>query len=87
MNGIKYLLDSNIILGIIKGNPDAGIKLKGINLKTCAYSSVTRMELLGFPDITANEIKIISSLLSQMAQLRTQDLIKPETTEPSGTAV
>ena len=69
MNGIKNLLDTNIILGIIKGNPDAGVKLNGINLKVCAYSSVTRMELLGFPSITANEIKIISSLLEQMSQL------------------
>ena len=79
MNGIKYLLDSNIILGIIKGNPDAGIKLKGINLKACAYSSVTRMELLGFPDITTNEIKIISSLLSQMAQLSIDSAIEDKT--------
>ena len=69
MNGIKYLLDTNIILGIIKGNPDVGEKLKGLDLKNCAYSSVTRMELLGFPAITTNEIKIISSLLKQMTQL------------------
>jgi len=34
MNGIKYLLDTNIILGIIKGNPDVGAKLKGLDLKT-----------------------------------------------------
>lgn len=69
MNGIKYLLDTNIILGIIKGNPNVGAELKGLDLKNCAYSSVTRMELLGFPAITTNEIKIISSLLKQMTQL------------------
>ena len=79
MNGIKKLLDTNIILGIIKGNPDAAIKLQGINLKACAYSSVTRMELLGFPDITSDEIKIISLLLEQMSQLSIERAIEDKT--------
>ena len=46
MNGIKYLLDTNIILGIVAGNSDAGIKLKGINLENCAFSSVTAVHLI-----------------------------------------
>ena len=53
MNGIKCLLDTNIILGIVKGNADAVSKLKGLDLKNCAFSSITRMELLGFPGITS----------------------------------
>ena len=68
MNGINYLLDTNIILGLVTGNAGAVSKLKGGNLKNCAFSSVTRMELLGFPDITRHEIKIIFSLLNQMTQ-------------------
>ncbi|NOR70428.1 MAG: PIN domain-containing protein [Methylomarinum sp.] len=79
MNGIKYLLDTNIILGVVAGNYAAGIKLKGIDLENCAFSSVTRMELLGFPNITQNEIKIISSLLSQMSQLTIQRTIEDKT--------
>lgn len=69
MSGIKYLLDTNIILGIVKGNSDVVLKLKGVNLRDCAYSSVTRMELLGFPNITNDEIRIITSLLEQMEKL------------------
>jgi len=79
MNGIKYLLDTNIILGIVAGNFDAGIKLKGINLENCAFSSVTRMELLGFPNITQDEIKIISTLLELMTHLTINRAIEDKT--------
>ncbi len=79
MNGVKYLLDTNIILGIIKGNPDAGIKLKGINLKTCAYSSITRMELLeDLKDLaTVAELKNepTISLDSVIKKLKANDLL------------
>ncbi len=79
MNGTKYLLDTNIILGIVEGNSDAGTKLKGIDLENCAFSSVTRMELLGFPNITQDEIKIISSLLELMTQLSINRAVEDRT--------
>ena len=81
MNGIKCLLDTNIILGLIKGNLDAGTKLKELNLKNCAFSSVTRMELLGFPGITQHEINIITALLSQMTQFSIDRIIEDKTIE------
>ncbi len=79
MNGIKCLLDTNIVLGIVKGNPDAVTKLKGLELKNCAFSSVTRMELLGYPDITQDEIEIITALLEQMTQLSIDRAIEDKT--------
>lgn len=79
MNGIKCLLDSNIILGIVKGNLDAISKLNGFDLKNCAFSSITRMELLGFPNITPHEIKIISALLKQMTQISIDRAIEDNT--------
>jgi len=79
MNGIRFLLDTNIILGLIKGNLDATQKLKGLELNSCAFSSITRMELLGFPNITQNEIKIISALLKQMSQLGIDQTIENKT--------
>jgi len=71
MSGIKYLLDTNIIIGMYERSPAVITLLqnKQTRISECAYSSVTRMELLGFPAITTNEIKIISSLLKQMTQL------------------
>lgn len=79
MNGIKCLLDTNIILGVVKGNVDAVSKLSGFELKNCAFSSVTRMELLGFNGITPHEIKIISALLGQMTQISLDRAIEDKT--------
>ena len=79
MNGIKCLLDTNIILGIVKGNVGAVSKLKGLDLKNCAFSSITRMELLGFPGITPHEVKIISALLKQMPQISIDRAIEDKT--------
>jgi len=81
MSGIKYLLDTNIIIGMYERSP-AVIELfksKQVTINECAYSSITRMELLGFPEISATEIKIISSLLSQMRQLNIQYAIEDKT--------
>ncbi len=79
MNGIKYLLDTNIILGIIKGNNDAIALLKTMDLSCYAYSSITRMELLGFTRITPHEIGIINELLNNMLQIRVDEGIENQT--------
>jgi len=47
MNGIKYLLDTTIIIGKYEHNPTV-INLfntNHISIDQCAYSSITRMEL------------------------------------------
>ena len=81
MNGIKYLLDTNIIIGMYERSP-AIISLfenKRAAINECAYSSVTRMELLGFLSITKDEINIISALLSQMTQFSIDRVIEDKT--------
>lgn len=67
MNGINYLLDTNIIIGLLKGNGQAVNLTQGINLLACAYSVITRMELLGFVGITEYEERTIKALLDRMA--------------------
>ncbi len=69
MNGIKYLLDTNIIIGVIKGNEQATSLVNGIKLYSCAFSVITRMELLGFSGITEHEERIFKVLLSKMERL------------------
>ena len=69
MNGIKYLLDTNIIIGVIKGNEQAVSLVKGIGLSSCAFSVITRMELLGFSGITEHEERTFKVLLSKMTRL------------------
>ncbi len=76
---VKYLVDSNIVLGLVKGHAEAGDILKDIKLYQCAFSSVTRMELLGYTGITENEIAVISALLSQMLPLQIDHTIENKT--------
>lgn len=70
MNGAKFLLDTNVIIGLIKANPAAGALLqeRGLDMAQCAYSSITRMELLGFPDITETEKQRITAMLGHMTR-------------------
>ncbi|MBX9637308.1 MAG: type II toxin-antitoxin system VapC family toxin [Nitrosomonas sp.] len=71
MSGIKYLLDTNIIIGLYQRNPMVLdlLKSKQVKIDECAYSSITRMELLSYPAITPADIKTIESLLTRMTHL------------------
>lgn len=61
MNGIKYLLDTNIIIGVLKGNSQAIGIAKHIDLSACAFSAITRIELLGFLGINDREEKPLTA--------------------------
>lgn len=69
MNGIDYLLDTNFILGLLKSVPEtlALIEQRQIEARQCAYSAITRMELLGFPGLTPDEEALIGCKLAQLA--------------------
>ena len=71
MNGIDYLLDTNFILGLLKSSPDtlALINDRRIGAQQCAYSAITRMELLGFPGITSAEELLIQDRLARLTYL------------------
>lgn len=71
MSGTKYLLDTNYILGVLKCQPEiqADIALRALTIGQCAYSSVTRMELLGFPGITRQEEALIRQKLERLVYL------------------
>ncbi|MBL1264518.1 type II toxin-antitoxin system VapC family toxin [Candidatus Methylomicrobium oryzae] len=78
MSGIKYLFDTNVILGMYR--KDAAIlqlcATKAITLPECAYSAITRMELLGFPGITLEEERAIHNLLERMTHLSLTPMIE-----------
>jgi predicted nucleic acid-binding protein len=71
MSGVKYLLDTNFILGMLKSTPEvlAVVGSSGLMTRQCAFSSVTRMELLGYPGITADEDALIRQRLAQFTLL------------------
>ena len=71
MSGSKFLLDTNFVIGLLKGNEqvDRYLKEHSINVSECAYSFITRIELLSYPRITESEIAAITSLLNAMQYL------------------
>ncbi|MFM8333881.1 MAG: PIN domain-containing protein [Candidatus Methylumidiphilus sp.] len=68
MNSTKFLLDTNYILGLAKGQPDVidNIKQRGADSRWYGFSSISRMESLGFTAITPEEEKVIASLLGKL---------------------
>ena len=64
MNGIKYLLDTNMVIGFLQRSPLvlALFQSKQIKITECAYSSITRMELLSFSSLSLSEQLVIESL-------------------------
>ena len=71
MSGINYLLDTNFILGILKSSPAVlgEISERKILASACAYSVITRMELLGFPGITSAEDGLIRQKLESFTPI------------------
>lgn len=71
MSGIKFLLDTNFILGMLKRTPAVleVLRAKRLTSDQCAYSAITRMELLGFPGITSTEEQLIRSTLDRFKYL------------------
>ena len=57
MSGLNYLLVTNIIIGLYNRNAAilALLQDKFIRINQCAYSSITRIELLSYPDLTVSD--------------------------------
>ena len=81
MNGIKYLLDTNIVIGLLQRDLIVLdiLQDRQIQISECAYSAITRMELLSFPSITPTEKEAIVFLLSRMTYLTITPVIENET--------
>lgn len=67
MNGAKYLLDTNIIIGLCKHSEPVKTIITNYQIRSseCGYSAITKMELLGYPKITQHEFKTIQTLLAK----------------------
>jgi predicted nucleic acid-binding protein len=78
MNGIKYLLDTNIVIGMYQRHALVLeiVHSKRIAINECAYSSITRMELLSFPNITDAEEQAIKTLLLLMTNCSISPIIE-----------
>lgn len=78
MNGVKFLLDTNIVIGLLKQG-QAVLPNEDIHLAACAISQITRMELLSFPQITAEEDSAIRSFIACVTVIQLSEAIETAT--------
>jgi len=65
MSGIEYLLDTNVVIALLKALPAAMDLLEQHPdmLEKCAVSQITRMELLSFPKLDSESTASIQMFL------------------------
>ena len=73
MNGIEYLIDTNILIYIMQGNPE--VKYFA-NEEVLAVSYITEMEALGKYHISASEKQIISGFINRCHIIEMNSKIK-----------
>lgn len=71
MSGVKFLLDTNIIIGLLNRHASVLALISELNFcwEACAFSAITRMELLSYHSITEQEMSAIEQLLARMTYL------------------
>ena len=81
MSGIKYLLDTNTVIGMLNSNPAATGLKKKIKLKPehTAISQITKIELLGYAGITVAEETTIKLFLSKITVISIDTEIEAQT--------
>jgi predicted nucleic acid-binding protein len=84
MNGNpSLLLDTNIVIGFLNGDKaiTSFLTTPAKNQKTFIVSQITRMELLGFPNISLDEEIVIKQFLDQTIILALSDEIADKVIE------
>lgn len=68
MSGPSFLLDTNFIIGLTKAHEPVleQVAQKQVDVSDCAYSFITRIELLSFGSLGSEEERIIETLLDAM---------------------
>lgn len=66
MSGPEWLIDTNVVIGLLKGYEPAVQLAENVrlDLTRSAVSQITRMELLGFPLLAESEAIQINSFLA-----------------------
>ncbi|MDH2919323.1 MAG: type II toxin-antitoxin system VapC family toxin [Sideroxydans sp.] len=78
MSGISWLLDTNVVIGLLKQQP-AAIALaesQKLELSQSAVSQITRMELLGFPGLVDEEERAILEFLQSCQVLLIDEAVE-----------
>lgn len=75
MNGIEYVLDTNIVLYLLAGNTDLWTMLESTNP---AVSVITEMELLSYQHITEAEESKIRKFLAKCVVVPLDNQVKDQ---------
>lgn len=78
MSGNKFLLDTNAILYILNGDEALA---KFLYEDRLYISIITEMELLSYKDITAKEMQLVKTFLSDFTIVNISELIKDQAIE------
>ena len=62
MNGEGVVVDSNVLIDLLKGNPCVRDAVRG---KSTMVSFITEVEVLAWPRSTADDMELMSDLLGQ----------------------
>jgi predicted nucleic acid-binding protein len=78
MNGADFLLDTNVVIGFLRGDDAAGdlMTRHGASPARLAVSQITRMERLGFPELTEEARGQIEALLSAITVILLDERIE-----------
>lgn len=78
MSGIEFLLDTNLVIGLLKGHAPAIALAEeaGLSLDKAAVSQISRMELLSFPQLTDEEERAIRNFLGACRVLLLDEYIE-----------
>jgi predicted nucleic acid-binding protein len=67
---VRWLIDSNIWIEAVVGKPAAcNAILRAAVIEWAGFSSITRLEILGFPKITANDEAQFFKILRQFHEV------------------
>ena len=83
MTGVEFLLDTNIVIGLLKEYEPAInlVEEIGVVLEKSAVSKITRMELLGHPKITLEDDRLIQLFLKECQVLLIDERIEVKATQ------
>ncbi len=78
MSGIEWLLDTNMVIGLLKAHVPAVnlAEAEGLDISRAATSQISRMELLGFPGLTGEEEASIRDFLANCRVIGLEDAIE-----------
>jgi hypothetical protein len=78
MTGVKFLLDTNIIIGLLKQGQSLLLD-SNITPDVCAISQITRMELLSFFQLTVEEEQVIKRFIAGVMVIGIDEAVETAT--------